>query len=71
MFSVAQQTSTTKFTALFEKLVRALRVNEIKVNSRSLFIGNLFALESEKESKYDDRSLFSDYLWIDDQAVNP
>ena len=33
--------------------MRALRVNESKLTSRNAFIANFFALESEKESKYD------------------
>ena len=40
-----------------KKTVRALRVNETKVTLRNAFIGNLFALKSEKESKNDERTL--------------
>ena len=51
-FAAGQQTSSVKLTATFEKLyktVRNLRLNEIKVTLRNAFIGNPFALESEKE----------------------
>ena len=51
-FAAAQQTSTAKLAATFQnfqKTVRTLRVNEIKVTSRNAFIDNVFALESEKE----------------------
>ena len=57
----AQQTSTAKLAAFFQKFkktVRAQRVNETKVTSRNAFIDNFFALESEKESKDDERTLF-------------
>ena len=53
-FNPAQQISATKFAAFFQKQkkpVRALRVNETKVTSRTPFLGNLFTLESEKELK--------------------
>ena len=36
----------------------AQRVNETKVTSRNIFIDNLFALESRKESRNDQRILF-------------
>ena len=48
----------------------ALTVNEIKVTSRNLFIDNVFALESEKEWKNDEKTFFLDYLRILDQAFN-
>ena len=51
-----QQTSTVKLVAFFhkfKKIVYALRVNETKVTLRNAFIDNIFALESEKESKND------------------
>ena len=49
-----QQISAVKVPAFFQKVlkrVRALRVDEIKLNSRNAFISNLFALESEKNKK--------------------
>ena len=46
-------------------------INEIKVTSTNIFIDNLFALESEKESKNDERTLFWDYPRIFDLSVNP
>ena len=61
-FPAAQQTSTAKLPAFFRKIlktVRALRVNETKFTSRNAFIFNVFALEKEKESKKDERTLFS------------
>ena len=51
--------------------MRALRVNEIKVTLTSIFIDNLFALESEKESENYERFHFRDFLQILDQTVNP
>ena len=60
-FPAAQQTTTVKLAAIFQKFVktvRTLRVNEIKVTSTNGFIDNLFPLESEKESKKDEGTLF-------------
>ena len=51
--------------------MRALRVNETKVTLRNAFIDNIFALESEKQSKNDERTLFGDYPKILDLSVNP
>ena len=42
--------------------MRALRVNETKLTSRNAFIVNIFALESEKEPKNDEKTLFWDSL---------
>ena len=33
--------------------MRAVRINETKVTSRNAFINNVFALESDKESRND------------------
>ena len=49
--------------------MRALRVNETKVISRNAFIDNLFALEREKESKNDERTLFRDFPRILDLSL--
>ena len=38
---------------------------------RETLLLKLFALESERESKIDERALFRDYSWILDLAVNP
>ena len=60
-FAVAQETSTAKLAAIFQKFqktVRSPRVNETKVTSRNAFIDNLFALENNKKSKKDKRTLF-------------
>ena len=70
----AQQTSTAKLAAFFQKfkkIVRTLRVNETKVTSINNFIDNLFTIKSKKESKNDRRALFRDYLRILDLDVNP
>ena len=40
--------------------MRNLKVNETKFTLRNIFILDLFALEGEKESKYDVRILFWD-----------
>ena len=42
----------------FKKTVLTLRVNEIEITLRNGFIDHLFALESDKESKADQGSLF-------------
>ena len=39
-------------------MVHPLKVNKTKVTLRNAFIDNLFALESEKELKNDERTLF-------------
>ena len=41
--------------------MRVLRVNETKIISRNAYIDNLVALESEKDSINDERTLFGDY----------
>ena len=41
--------------------MRVLRVNETKPPSRNAFIVDLFALESQKGSRNDERTLFSDF----------
>ena len=38
--------------------MHTLKVNETKVNLRNSFIEKLFALESDVESKNDERNLF-------------
>ena len=60
-FFPAQQASTEKLATFFQKIqkrVYALRVNEISITSSNTLIENIFALESEKDSKNDERSLF-------------
>ena len=42
-------------------LVCALKVNETKITSINAFIDNLFALESQKESKNDEKTVFRDF----------
>ena len=42
--------------------MHALRVNETKVTWRNAFADNYFALKSEKESKSNEKTLFSDPL---------
>ena len=58
------------FFKIYIKKVLAVRVNEIKVTLRNVFINTFFALESEKEWKTDERTIFLDYLRILYQAVN-
>ena len=48
-----------------------LKFNETKFTSRNAFIDNLFALESEKEFKIDEGTLFGDCPQIVDLSVNP
>ena len=60
-FIAAQQTSTAKLAAFFQKFKKArqaLRVNETKVTSRNAFIDNLFGLESRRKSKNDKKTFF-------------
>ena len=52
------------------KTMRALRVNETKLTSRNAFIVNIFALESEKEPKNDEKTLFWDSLQSLDLSLN-
>ena len=70
----AQQTSTAKLAAFFQKFkktVCALRVNETKVTLINNFIDNLFTIKRKKESKNDRKALFRDYPRILDLDVNP
>ena len=57
------------FLQKFLKIVRVLRVNETKVTSRNALIDNHFTLKSNKETKIDERTLFSDFSWILDLPV--
>ena len=73
-FAAWYQTSKVNLAAFFQKIyktVPALRVNRTKVTLTNPFIDNLFALENEKESKNDQRTLFSDWLWIAVMSINP
>ena len=73
-FPAAQQVSTSKLTALFEKLkktVPAPRINESKVTMTNLFIDNIFALESGKASENDKTTPFRDWPQILGLSVNP
>ena len=42
--------------------MRSLKVNETKSTLRNIFILDLFALEGEKESKYNERIPFWDFV---------
>ena len=67
------QTSTGNVALYFQnflKTVHALRINETNFILRNIFIDNVFALESENESRNDEGSLFLDYLRIPYLAVN-
>ena len=46
-------------------------LNEIKLTSRNDVVLDLFALRGEKESKYDERTLFWGSLQKIDLSVNP
>ena len=72
-FDAAQQTGRAKLAAFFpkfKKTVQALWVNETKINSRNTFIDNLFALESEKDSKNDETTLLRNWPQILDFFIN-
>ena len=59
--AATQQTSTTKLSAFFKKIlntVRPLKVIETNFTSEAAVIVDLFALEGEKELKYDKRTVF-------------
>ena len=49
----------------------ALRVNGTKVTLRNAFIDNPFALESDKDSKNEERTLFPGCPGIADLSGNP
>ena len=51
--------------------MRAVRVNKTKITSRNAIVNNVFSLESKKESRNDEKTLFWNYLRIFDLAVNP
>ena len=51
--------------------MRTLRVNENKNSSRNAFVVNIVALESEKNSKNEERTLLRDHPRILDLSVNP
>ena len=56
-----EQTSAVKLAVFFKKLkklVHALRVTETKATSRNAFIDSLFALESKRASKNDEKTFF-------------
>ena len=60
-FAAMQQTSASKFPGFFQKFIKSvstLRVNGTKRTSESAFIVHLFSLESQKESKYTQGTLF-------------
>ena len=51
--------------------MRSLRVNETKLAFRNAFISDHFALGGEKESKFDEKTLFWGSLQKLDVPVNP
>ena len=51
--------------------MQSLRVSETKLALRNAFILDLFALGGEKESKYNERTLFWGSLQKLDLSVNP
>ena len=73
-FSAAQQTSISKLAAVFQKFkktVCAPWIIKTKVSSRNPFIGNFFAIESQKISKTDRRNFFGDFPQILDLSEKP
>ena len=65
-FSAAEQTNAAKlfffffffFCKGFKKTVPNQRLNETKATLRNAFVDNIFALESQKESKNNKKSSF-------------
>ena len=57
-FSLSCTAKLAGFLKKFQKILLLLRVNESKVTLTNAFIGNIFALKSEKESKNDERTTF-------------
>ena len=54
--AAATESQYCKIACTFSKFLKAVRgreVNKSKLTSRNAFIVNLFALQSERESKYD------------------
>ena len=68
-----QQACIARLPSFFSKKLklRALRVNETKPFSRNAFNLDPFPWGGEKESKYDERTLFWGSLQKLDQSVNP
>ena len=65
-FAALQQTSAAKsaaFYKIFYKIVRVLRVNETKPPCRNAFLVDSFALESQKGSRNEERTVFWDSSW--------
>ena len=60
----------SEITFIFSEM-RTLRVSETKLTFINAFISDLFALEGEKESKYNERTLFWGSLQKPDLSVNP
>ena len=60
----------SEITFIFSEM-RTLRVNETKLTFINAFISDLFALEGEKESKYNERTRFWGSLQKPDLSVNP
>ena len=72
-FTSLQQTSTAILPVFFQKYLQkvlAVRVNETKLTSRNVFIVNLLALGSEKESENDQMALFWDCTRALDLSLN-
>ena len=71
LHSKSIQQNRLLFSRKFKKIRHTPRVNEIKVTLTNAFIGYICALENEKESKNDEKTLFGDYPRILEVAVNP
>ena len=57
-FHGKQHSEITVIFSRKQNTVRSLKVNETKLTLRNVFILDLFALGGEKESKYNERTLF-------------
>ena len=69
-----QQTSTAKLVAfieIFYKIVRVLWVNETKPSCTNAFLVHLFALESQKGSRSEERTIFWDSSRSLDLSLDP
>ena len=68
-FAAAQQKSTVKLPAFFQRFQteeRVLRVNESKITDENIFNGGYFETESKDESNNDEKIWFWVFLQICD-----
>ena len=70
-FAAAQQTSTVKLPAFFQKCQseeRVLRVNKSKITGENTFNGDHFEIQGNHESSKDEKTLFCVFLQICDRC---